>query len=29
VLDWSTGIYNPRVDITQNTTTLYASDRDL
>jgi hypothetical protein len=28
VLDWSTGIYNPRVDITKNTTTLYASDRD-
>lgn len=29
VLDWSTGIYNPRVDVTQNTTTLYASDRDV
>jgi hypothetical protein len=29
VLDWSTGIYNPRIDITQNTTTLYASDRDV
>jgi hypothetical protein len=29
VLDWSTGIYNPRVDITKNTTTLYASDRDV
>jgi hypothetical protein len=29
VLDWSTGIYNPRVDITQDTTTLYASDRDV
>ncbi|MCQ8279954.1 DUF932 domain-containing protein, partial [Acetobacteraceae bacterium KSS8] len=29
VLDWSTGIYNPRVDITQDTTTLYASDRDI
>jgi hypothetical protein len=29
VLDWSTGIYNPRVDVTQDTTTLYASDRDL
>ncbi len=28
VLDWSTGIYNPCVDITQDTTTLYASDRD-
>ena len=25
VLDWSTGIYNPRVDITRDTTTLYAS----
>ncbi|MBN8809265.1 MULTISPECIES: DUF932 domain-containing protein [Alphaproteobacteria] len=29
VLDWSTGFYNPRVDITQDTTTLYASDRDV
>jgi hypothetical protein len=29
VLDWSTGIYNPRVDVTQDTTTLYASDRDI
>ena len=29
VLDWSTGIYNPRVDITNETTTLYASDRDV
>ncbi|VFU10181.1 DUF932 domain-containing protein [Methylocella tundrae] len=29
VLDWSTGAYNPRVDITQDTTTLYASDRDV
>jgi hypothetical protein len=29
VLDWSTGIYNPRVDITSDTTTLYASDRDV
>ncbi|EEF25459.1 conserved hypothetical protein, partial [Ricinus communis] len=28
VLDWSTGVYNPRVDITKDTTTLYASDRD-
>jgi hypothetical protein len=27
VLDWSTGIYNPNVDVTQDTTTLYASDR--
>src|SRR5262249_51736432 len=26
VLDWSTGIYNPRVDVTRDTTTLYASD---
>jgi hypothetical protein len=29
VLDWSTGIYNPSVDITKDTTTLYASDRDV
>jgi hypothetical protein len=29
VLDWSTGIYNPEVDITRDTTTLYASDRDV
>jgi len=29
VLDWSTGIYNPRVDITQDTTKLYPSDRDV
>lgn len=29
VLDWSTGFYNPRVDITKDTTTLYASDRDV
>jgi hypothetical protein len=29
VLDWSTGVYNPRVDVTQDTTTLYASDRDV
>jgi len=29
VLDWSTGIYNPCVDITKDTTTLYASDRDV
>ena len=29
MLDWSTGVYNPRVDITKNTTTLYASDRDV
>lgn len=29
VLDWSTAIYNPQVDITRDTTTLYASDRDV
>lgn len=29
VLDWSTGVYNPDVDISKNTTTLYASDRDV
>lgn len=29
VLDWSTGVYNPMVDITTDTTTLYASDRDV
>jgi hypothetical protein len=29
VLNWSTGVYNPHVDITQETTTLYASDRDV
>jgi hypothetical protein len=29
VLDWSSGTYNPRVDITKDTTTLYASDRDV
>ncbi len=29
VLDWSTRIYNPHVDITKDTTTLYASDRDV
>jgi len=29
VLDWLTGVYNPRVDITRDTTTLYASDRDV
>ena len=29
VLNWSTGIYNPCVDITKDTTTLYASDRDV
>jgi hypothetical protein len=29
VLDWSTGVYNPRMDVTKSTTTLYASDRDV
>jgi hypothetical protein len=29
VLDWSTGVYNPNVDVTEETTTLYASDRDI
>jgi len=29
VLDWSTEVYNPMVDITADTTTLYASDRDV
>jgi hypothetical protein len=29
VLDWSTSIYNPRVEVTKNTTTLYTSDRDV
>lgn len=29
VLDWSAGIYNPMVDVTKDTTTLYASDRDV
>ncbi|WP_299212261.1 DUF932 domain-containing protein [uncultured Tateyamaria sp.] len=29
VLDWSTGIYNPMVDVTKDMTTLYASDRDV
>ena len=29
VLDWSTGIYHPRVEVTTSTTTLYASDRDV
>ena len=28
-LDWSTGVYNPDVDINRDTTTLYASDRDV
>src|SRR6201995_605393 len=29
VLDWSTDVYNPCVDVTKSTTTLYASDRDV
>ncbi|GAB5471651.1 MAG: hypothetical protein Kilf2KO_46810 [Rhodospirillales bacterium] len=29
VLDWSTGVHNPMVDVTKDTTTLYASDRDV
>jgi hypothetical protein len=29
VIDWSNSTYNPRVDITKDTTTLYASDRDV
>lgn len=29
VLDWSTMTYNPFVDVTAETTTLYASDRDV
>ncbi|MFP5396487.1 MAG: DUF932 domain-containing protein [Alphaproteobacteria bacterium] len=29
VLDWSTRIHNPLVDISKDTTTLYASDRDV
>ena len=29
VLDWSTGVYNPNVAVSQDTTTLYASDRDV
>ncbi len=29
VLDWSSGLYNPLVDINRDTTTLYASDRDV
>ncbi|MFT4148609.1 MAG: DUF932 domain-containing protein [Paracoccaceae bacterium] len=28
-LDWSTGVYHPDVEITRDTTTLYASDRDV
>lgn len=29
VVDWSAGVYNPMVDVTKDTTTLYASDRDV
>ncbi len=29
MLDWSTGFYNPNVDVSPDTTTLYASDRDV
>ena len=29
VMDWSTSTYNPNVDITKETTTLYAGDRDV
>jgi hypothetical protein len=29
LLDWSTMYYNPHVDVTNQTTTLYASDRDV
>lgn len=29
VLDWATGRHNPFVDVTADTTTLYASDRDV
>jgi hypothetical protein len=29
VLDWRTGVYNPLVDVSRDTTTLYASDRDV
>jgi len=28
-LDWATMTHNPFVDVTKNTTTLYASDRDV
>lgn len=28
-IDWSTSTYNPYVDVTKETTTLYASDRDV
>lgn len=29
VLDWSSGIYDPHADVSKNSTTLYASDRDV
>lgn len=29
MLDWSTMLYNPHVDVSKDTTTLYASDRDV
>ena len=29
MLDWATGTYNPFVDVTKDSTTLYASDRDV
>ena len=29
VMDWSTMTHNPLVDVTKDTTTLYASDRDV
>lgn len=29
VLDWSSMVYNPNVDVTRENTTLYASDRDV
>lgn len=29
MIDWSNGTYNPNVDVTKDTTTLYASDRDI
>lgn len=29
VLDWRSGVYNPHVDVSCDTTTLYASDRDV
>jgi len=29
VLDWGTSVYNPHADVTRETTTLYASDRDV